>query len=872
MTALILIVDDLLPNVKLLEAKLQAEYYDVISGMDGFEAIQQAKENHPDIVLLDVMMPGMDGFEACRQLKSDPETSHIPVVMVTALSEPSDRIQGLQAGADDFLTKPIKEVQLLARVKSLVRVKQLTDELRLRDKTSAQIGEVTGINLQKLADVSGTKVLLVDDDVVQSKNIAESLQSDGLIVTVNGDGEAAVKLAHSSEFDLIVVSTQLMLMDGLRLCSHLRSSEETRHLPQLILVDEDDEHSLIKGLEMGVNDYLISPLDLNELVCRVRSNIRRKKYQDALRSSYKQSMNMAITDSLTGLYNRNYMNAHMNNLIERSFEKMRPMACLILDMDHFKSVNDTYGHDVGDEILKELAERIIEQTRGSDMVARFGGEEFVVLLPETSAKDAQFVANRIQEAVCGVPFKVTHEVGELTKSISIGLSMLHLAKGPGQDSAEELMKRADQALYQAKEGGRNQVIAFAGDDGMSVSMFAPSDAAQEEQAPQGVIPVNAGETATPSQAPAVVPAGQPQQQQPPVSPQPTVPVQQPTPVGQAVPPAAVPAVSPSISPPPPSQPVTAPQPPVQSSSSSPPQAPHAAQSAGHDTMPVSAPPVSSSPSAPPSSNNDSGSVSPAQSSSAVQPHAGQTGPSHTSQAAMPPASPNPAPSIPGSGSMQAPSPGQSVAPAASQPPAVQSAQHTATPNHVASTTQTPAAIPPSPKPQAPSQQVSSVNMPPAGQTATPNTIAGGQAMPEPVSPPGQYQAKAQENGSGNGTAANPFLNPQTSGPQTSGSQTSGPQTTGVSAPSSSSSSVAPSSASPLSGASSNSMQKSVPSTVVGGIEASPHQQGQHASVSGGQDSVSSSVESASQEPSRTPGDNQQDSTVTGAYSSGSTSQ
>ncbi len=175
MTAQILVVDDVPANIKLLEAKLSSEYYDVITATDGFEALEKVKLFEPDLILLDVMMPGMDGFEVCHKLKSDSEVSHIPVVMVTALSEKSDRLKGLEAGADDFITKPINDMALFARVKSLIRIKTLLDELRLRDKTSLEMGISTEETNSFISDVSGAKILLVDDDAVQAKQIIAKL-------------------------------------------------------------------------------------------------------------------------------------------------------------------------------------------------------------------------------------------------------------------------------------------------------------------------------------------------------------------------------------------------------------------------------------------------------------------------------------------------------------------------------------------------------------------------------------------------------------------------------------------------------------------------------------------------------------------------
>ncbi len=478
MTAQILVVDDLEPNVKLLEAKLQAEYYDVITAMDGFQAIEQAKKFSPDIILLDVMMPQIDGFETCRRLKADPATAHIPVVMVTALSDPSDRIQGLQAGADDFITKPIKEVQLLARVRSLVRIKMLIDELRLRGETSSQLAGISGEDLEALMDITGEHILLVDDDIVQSRQVIESLEQQGLLVSHISEPEECVAAAMQGEYDMFIISTQLADMDGLRLCSQLRSNDKTRYVPQLIMVDEDDERSIIKGLEMGVNDYLVNPIDLNEMICRVRTNLRRKKYQDALKSNYRKSVSMAITDSLTGLYNRHYLNAHLEKLVRHAHDKSKPLACLMLDMDHFKSVNDTYGHDVGDEVLKELSRRIVGQTRSSNLVARFGGEEFVVLLPGADITVAREIAERIRQAVEIVPFTISHPQGPINKTLSIGVAALRL--NDPKDTGESMMKRGDEALYQSKHQGRNRVT-IAEDDALLSSSFSAAHLMDEEK-------------------------------------------------------------------------------------------------------------------------------------------------------------------------------------------------------------------------------------------------------------------------------------------------------------------------------------------------------------------------------------------------------
>lgn len=478
MTGLILVVDDVPANVKLLEAKLSNEYYDVISGKDGYEALARAKESKPDLILLDVMMPGMDGFETCSRLKKDPELAHIPVVMVTALSEPSDRVQGLEAGADDFITKPINDTALFARVKSLVRMKVLIDELRLRDQSGAQMGIMNDL-MGAAMDVSGATIWLIDDDAVQCRRMKEKLD-ETYKVTIFEDHKVALDLAKTDDVDLIMISTQLGDIDGLRLATQVKAIERARHVPIVMLVDEQDQSLMLKALDLGVNDYLIVPLDYNEMLARVKTQLRRKRYQDALKSNYQESVSMAITDGLTGLYNRHYLDTHLKNLAESSLKNKKQLSLVIMDMDHFKSVNDTYGHDVGDQVLIHLAKVMVNCFRSADLSARYGGEEFVVLMPETDFQSAYEAAERMRKSVETTPFPVNHVVGQLSKTISIGVSNLNL----DDDTPEALLKRADKALYVAKNSGRNRVCPKVVN-----GVAEPLEGAAAKPAPTPVAPV-----------------------------------------------------------------------------------------------------------------------------------------------------------------------------------------------------------------------------------------------------------------------------------------------------------------------------------------------------------------------------------------------
>src|SRR3979490_2930351 len=354
MSARILVVDDVPANVKLLEARLSAEYFDVVTASNGAQALEICARAECDIVLLDVMMPDMDGFEVCRRLKSNPATHFIPVVMVTALDHPSDRIRGLEAGADDFLTKPVSDIVLIARVRSLTRLKMMTDELRMRAITSLEIG-VQGPERRAVADTGkGGRILLVDDRPSSYERLAPELSTEH---TVDVETNPAEALFHAAEgnYDLLIVSLGLDRFDGLRLCSQIRSLERTRNLPILAIADVENDTKLVRGLEIGVNDYLTRPFDKCELNARVCNQIRKKRYSERLRDNVQMSIEMAITDALTGLHNRRYMESHIGALIEQASARGKPLAVSLLDIDFFKSVNDTYGHDAGDDVLREFA-------------------------------------------------------------------------------------------------------------------------------------------------------------------------------------------------------------------------------------------------------------------------------------------------------------------------------------------------------------------------------------------------------------------------------------------------------------------------------------------------------------------------------------
>jgi two-component system cell cycle response regulator len=376
--------------------------------------------------------------------------------MVTALDNPSDRVRGLEAGADDFLTKPVSDVVLIARVRSLTRLKMMSDELRMRALTSREIG-IQSPERDAVADTGkGGRVLLVDDRPSSYERLAPVLATEHEVDVENDPAEALFHAADGN-YDLLIVSLGLANFDGLRLCSQARSLERTRHVPILAIADAGNNARLLRGLEIGVNDYLIQPVDKNELLARARTQIRRRRYTDHLRDNVQNSIEMAITDALTGLHNRRYMESHLATLAEQAAVRGKPLALMMLDIDFFKSINDSHGHDAGDDVLREFALRIRKSIRGIDLACRYGGEEFVVVMPETDLAVAGMVAERLRHAIATEPFAIEKGTKRIDVTISIGIAVLDRKGEPVAD----VMKRADQALYRAKHDGRNRVVAAA---------------------------------------------------------------------------------------------------------------------------------------------------------------------------------------------------------------------------------------------------------------------------------------------------------------------------------------------------------------------------------------------------------------------------
>ena len=453
MAGRILIADDVATNRIVLKVNLMEACYEVLQASGGVETIARARQEVPDLILLDLLMPDMDGVAVCKALKRDPLTTDIPIIIVTAKNDGESRLEALRAGADDFMTKPLDELTLLARVRSLLRARDTDAELRLRDNTHRALGFAEEPDS---FDHPATIAMIAaqSETALKWKTAIGSEMHDNIAVISK---ETALSDREDDQTpDVYVIACDLAKPDeGLRLLSELRSRPKTRHSAILMMIPKDAREKSATALDLGANDLMIDGIDPEEMALRLKTQIRRKRQSDRLRETVRDGLRLAVIDPLTGLYNRRYAEPHLLRIAERAKETGRPFAVMVLDLDRFKLINDTYGHSAGDVVLQKVASRIKDNLRGVDMVARIGGEEFLVVMPDTQLDQARMTAQRLCRVVDETPVITPNNQTEIAVSLSIGVAMGGLRDDT--QSVEQLIEFADRALYAAKSDGRNQV-------------------------------------------------------------------------------------------------------------------------------------------------------------------------------------------------------------------------------------------------------------------------------------------------------------------------------------------------------------------------------------------------------------------------------
>lgn len=453
MTARVLVVDDIETNRRLLRVKLETRYYTVFDAANGPEALSMATEEQPDIILLDVMMPVMDGYEVCRRLKANPITSHIPVVMITALTDSEDRLRGLQAGAEDFLSKPIEDFALFARLDALKRYNAVAYELRTRGASETNQGQFSDFEKELLA--SAASVLVIDQNSNEARRISDALEKMGHRAHNWADAEAGS--SNFQNLDLVILSLSDQKHDPLKVCAQLKTLKDARDFSIIVSSRPEDQELAAEALRIGANDIILSPIDMLELKARVSTQSRRKRYIEILRRRVDRGLELSMIDPLTGLFNRRRMLERLQLWMRRAAKVEKPVSVVAFDIDHFKAINDAHGHQVGDQVLKAFAERLRTNIRPKDIACRYGGEEFLLIMPETTSEAAARGAERIRRAIAAEPFYSERADTDVPVTVSAGV-----ATQAGEDDVmADLLHRADQALYRAKQKGRNRIEALA---------------------------------------------------------------------------------------------------------------------------------------------------------------------------------------------------------------------------------------------------------------------------------------------------------------------------------------------------------------------------------------------------------------------------
>ncbi|MBI1219739.1 MAG: diguanylate cyclase [Rhodobacteraceae bacterium] len=454
MTGRVLVVDAVSTNRIVLKVKLTDACYEVLQAASGRAGLEVARRELPDLILIAPDLPDIDGVEVCRRLRADAPTRTIPIVMLTAGTDAAARLAALAAGADDFLSKPCDDQVLLARLRSLLRAREAEAELSLRETTGRELGfaepETGFVAPALIALVAGRS-----EGALRWRSLLAPLLPHRLVVQSRAETLADTGPAP----DVFVIAADLDRSgDGLRLLSDLRSRAPTRHSGICIALPGGAPDLAATAFDLGANDLVTLPFDPQELALRIETLVRRKRLMDRLRASVRDELRASVRDPLTGLFNRRYALPHFARVADRAHAAGKAFAVMVLDLDRFKAVNDRWGHAAGDAVLVEVARRLGDNLRAVDLLARIGGEEFLVVMPDTGLAEARGAAERLCRIVEQSPFALPGGAGMLRVTLSIGLAVGGVApEVTAPATVAEVLTRADLALLTAKAEGRNKV-------------------------------------------------------------------------------------------------------------------------------------------------------------------------------------------------------------------------------------------------------------------------------------------------------------------------------------------------------------------------------------------------------------------------------
>lgn len=461
MSGRILIIDSVATNRVILKVKLLSAQYDV----SAVPSIQQADavmaRERPDLIVINLGDTSEDRHGFCKALRDDYNTGDIAILGVGTGNTPTARLAALDVGVKDILPHPIDETFLLARVRSMLRQKNLHSEIWVRDSA----GRALGFEEDKATyDAPVRAHVLTSNTTIYPtfvRSVARLYAPNTQILPL----DRHVPLNEQGIAPDIFVIDATSLSDPhetlFRLAADLRSRSYTRLATQLVVVAPGARDVAAIALDVGADDVVMANASEQELQMRCKQLHEQKRKQDRFHTQVKDGLQAAVKDPLTGLFNRRYADPYLKALAEKTHQSQQEFAVMMIDIDHFKSVNDTHGHPVGDAILVGISERLKENVRGIDLIARIGGEEFLVALPNTTREMAEVTADRLRSVVNESPFLVAGLADPLSISVSIGVAIGGEKHGTALPDMEDMCLMADTALYAAKSAGRNQVAVAA---------------------------------------------------------------------------------------------------------------------------------------------------------------------------------------------------------------------------------------------------------------------------------------------------------------------------------------------------------------------------------------------------------------------------
>jgi len=467
MHARILIVDAIATNRIVLKVKLAAAQYNVFQGASVIDAAQQVAETQPDLIICAAVLPDGTAADLASLLNAGTQQVKVPVLAIDSGSNAAARLDLLEAGVEDVITDIYHDTLLLARVRNILRAHNAATEWEIRDDTTRALGLAEDhspfLELPEITVVCTDQLQSARASAAMRPHIKARLTATVPQTALTRHNRAGPGTGAATPDIFILFTDTTNSEQMLSMVSSIRSHPATRHSAILFLSPEDAPMLAARALDLGVNALTHSDPAPRELAIRVQVLMQRKHVADRLRATVRTGLEAAVCDPLTGLHNRRYAMPHLARLAERAGKAGRPFALMLADLDHFKRVNDVYGHATGDAVLIEAAERLRANLRAVDLLARVGGEEFLIVMPGVGLGDARRAARRLCRQIGNTPFETAGPAASIKVTVSIGLAIggLHgdaaLAEHHPEQAARMLMERADKALYAAKVKGRNCV-------------------------------------------------------------------------------------------------------------------------------------------------------------------------------------------------------------------------------------------------------------------------------------------------------------------------------------------------------------------------------------------------------------------------------